>query len=150
MEETTQYGTQWSGEAGGATPGEYVQKLAALSEAMGLENQLMYFKTVDEDGNKQSHEGSESDGLEQIAEDAVIDNLRVEYRDDDRRVVLEYDSGALGDPYRLQVNGDTDFKEEVEDAVDRELSGPTSHQVREKMSAFTDRVTEYLDDRSDD
>ncbi len=147
--EAKTYDSQWEEAPEEPTPGGYVQKIAELSHDLGMENRLIYFKSVDEDGNREGFEGPEDEGLERL-EDAVVDNVRVEYGDDDRHIVFEYDSGALGKPYSLQVAGDEALKERIESAVDQQLSESVGQKLEDKVSNFTDRVNRYLTDRHDD
>lgn len=140
----SKYESKWP-DSDDPDPGQYVQAIAEMSHEMGLENQQMYFKTVDDQGNKDTYEGDEDEGLT-IMQETDVDNVRVAYGDGENRIVFEYDAGAFGKPYRVTVEGDDAFKDQAESAIGHELDKTTGQKLKDTV---TDKVSEYLTGKSD-
>lgn len=142
----SKYESKWP-DSDEPDPGQYVQSIAELSHELGLENTEMYFKTVDEQGNKETYEGSEQEGLE-IMQSTDVDNVRVVYGDGDNQVVFEYDSGAdlLGKPYRVKVEGSEQFRDQVESAIGHDLEKTTGQKLKETV---TETARAYLGNSGD-
>jgi len=135
----TTYESKWP-DGDDPDPGQYVQRIAEMSHELGLENQQMYFKTVDDQGNKDTYEGDEDGGLA-VLQEQDVDNVRVAYGDGENRIVFEYDAGAFGKPYRVHVDGDDAFKEQAEHVIGHDLDRTTGQKLKDTV---TEKVGEYL------
>lgn len=147
-----QYLTRWNEDGEDtANVNEHVLVVDTLAQELGLENQQFYFKAGET--SMKTYDQRTEETISMLEDGKQTDNVRVLYSDDERQMLMEYDSGTFGDQYRIAVTGDEDFKERVETSIEHELSEkgildtvPVLRAARDGAFHVGEQVQEYYDD----